>query len=268
MTDNRPIGVFDSGVGGLTIVKQLMKVLPHENIVYFGDTARVPYGSKSKETVTKYSLQDIRFLQSKNVKAIIVACNTASSNSLTEMRNTFDIPIFGVVEPGVKAALKATKNKKIGIIGTAATVRSKAYETMICNADKDIQVFTKSCPLFVPLAEEGWTDNEVAKLTAKQYLAELIEKEIDALVLGCTHYPLLKRCIGTTVGENIKLVDPAKVTAKKMNFFLTEHCMKNTSQTEGQRQFYLSDTTATFGFICQKSLQHHYEAEIIDIETY
>ena len=150
MTDNRPIGVFDSGVGGLTVVKQLMKVLPHENIVYFGDTARVPYGSKSKETVTKYSLQDVRFLQSKNVKAIIVACNTASSNSLTEMRNTFDIPIFGVVEPGVKAALKATKNKKIGIIGTAATVRSKAYETMICNADKDIQVFTKSCPLFVP----------------------------------------------------------------------------------------------------------------------
>ncbi len=268
MTDNRPIGVFDSGVGGLTVVKQLMKVLPHENIVYFGDTARVPYGSKSKETVTKYSLQDVRFLQSKNVKAIIVACNTASSNSLTEMRNTFDIPIFGVVEPGVKAALKATKNKKIGIIGTAATVRSKAYETMICNADKDIQVFTKSCPLFVPLAEEGWTDNEVAKLTAKQYLAELIEKEIDALVLGCTHYPLLKRCIGTTVGESIKLVDPAKVTAKMMNFFLTEHCMKNTSQTEGQRQFYLSDTTATFGFICQKALKHHYEAEIIDIETY
>ncbi len=266
--DTRPIGVFDSGVGGLTVVKQVMKVMPHENIVYFGDTARVPYGSKSKEAVTKFSLQNVRFLKTKDVKAIIVACNTASSNSLEAMRQATEIPVFGVVVPGVEAAVKATKNKKVGIIGTAATVRSGAYETMIREANPEIQVFSKACPLFVPLAEEGWTDNDVSRLTAQSYLAELLAKGIDSLVLGCTHYPLLKRCIGTTVGDSVKLVDPAKATARQVMDFLAARGQLNESETEGERRFYLSDTTDMFGFLCQKALKKRYEAEIIDIEKY
>lgn len=265
--DTRPIGVFDSGVGGLTVVKQVMKVMPHENIVYFGDTARVPYGSKSKEAVTKFSLQNVRFLETKDVKAIIVACNTASSNSLDAMRAATDTPIFGVVVPGVEAAVRATKNHKVSIIGTAATVRSGAYETMIREENPDIQVFSKACPLFVPLAEEGWTDNEVSRLTAQSYLQELLAKGIDSLVLGCTHYPLLKRCIGTTVGDAVKLVDPAKATARQVKEFLAERGQLNENEEEGVRRFYLSDTTNTFGFLCQKALKHPYEAEIIDIEN-
>ena len=266
--DTRPIGVFDSGVGGLTVVKQVMKVMPHENIVYFGDTARVPYGTKSKEAVTKYSLQNIRFLRTKDVKAIIVACNTASSNSLEEMRAAFDLPIFGVVVPGVEEALRSTKNKKVGIIGTAGTVRSGSYEKLIRQHDHEIEVFSKACPLFVPLAEEGWVDNEVSRLAAKNYLDELVKTGIDSLVLGCTHYPLLKRCIGTTVGEAIRLVDPAKATAKHVQKFLGERSLLNEEETEGSRQFYLSDRTDTFSFICQKALKHGYQAEIIDIEKY
>ena len=266
--DTRPIGVFDSGVGGLTVVKQIMKVMPHENIVYFGDTARVPYGTKSKEAVTKYSKQNVRFLLSKEVKAIIVACNTASSNSLDALRETFDVPIFGVVVPGVEEALRSTKNKKIGVIGTPGTVRSGAYERMICEQDNEMQVFTKACPLFVPLAEEGWTDNEVSRQAAKRYLEELVATGIDSLVLGCTHYPLLKRCIGQTVGEAIKLVDPAKATARRVMAFLKEHDLLNESEGIGEKQFYLSDSTDTFRFVCQKALKHPYEPEIIDIEMY
>lgn len=266
--DTRPIGVFDSGVGGLTVVKQMMKVLPHENIVYFGDTARVPYGTKSKETVTKYSKQDVRFLLSQEVKAIIIACNTASSNSLEELRAAFDVPLFGVVVPGVEEALRSTKNHKIGVIGTAGTVRSGAYERMICQKNSEMQVFSKACPLFVPLAEEGWTENSVAHQTAENYLRELIDKGIDSLVLGCTHYPLLKRCIGNTVGEAIKLVDPAKATAKQVQSFLAENGLLNESLAEGTRTFYLSDSTDTFAFLCRKALKHSYQAEIIDIEKY
>lgn len=266
--DTRPIGVFDSGVGGLTVVKQIMKVMPHENIIYFGDTARVPYGTKSKEAVTKYSKQNVRFLLSKDVKAIIVACNTASSNSLDELRTTFDVPIFGVVVPGVEEALRATKNKKIGVIGTQGTVRSGAYERMICAGDSEMQVFTKACPLFVPLAEEGWTDNEVSRQAAKNYLTDLVATGIDSLVLGCTHYPLLKRCIGTTVGDAIKLVDPAKATAKRVMHFLGERGMLNENEEVGEKQFYLSDSTDTFKFVCQKALKHGYQPEIIDIEKY
>jgi glutamate racemase len=266
--DTRPIGVFDSGVGGLTVVKQIMKVMPHENIVYFGDTARVPYGTKSKEAVTKYSKQNVRFLLSKGVKAIIVACNTASSNSMDAMREAFDVPIFGVVVPGVEEAVQATKNKKIGVIGTAGTVRSGAYEKLILEKDSEMQVFTKACPLFVPLAEEGWTDNEVSRQAAKRYLDELVEKGIDSLVLGCTHYPLLKRCIGTTVGEDIKLVDPAKATAIRVMNFLGERNQLNQEEAEGKKQFYLSDSTDMFQFVCEKALKFPYQPEIIDIERY
>ncbi len=266
--DNRPIGVFDSGVGGLTVVKQVMKTLPNENIVYFGDTARLPYGSKSKEAVTKFSRQIVRFLLTKDVKAIIIACNTASSNSLDILREEFEVPLFGVVIPGVEEALRSTKNKKVGIIGTAATIRSNAYKTLICESDSEIQVFSKPCPLFVPLVEEGWTENDIAKLTAERYLRELINQGIDSLVLGCTHYPLLKRCIGETVGDRVKLVDPAKATAKRVEKFLETNQLLNKKENQGQRLFYVSDSTDKFGFICQKALKQSYEPEIIDIEKY
>ncbi|KXL54088.1 glutamate racemase [Anaerotignum neopropionicum] len=266
--DKRPIGIFDSGVGGLTVVKQVMKVMPHENIVYFGDTARLPYGSKSKEAVTKFSKQNVRFLLTKEVKAIIVACNTASSNSLEELHKAFDVPIFGVVDAGVAEALRTTQNKKIGVIGTAGTVRSRAYEKMILRQEATMEVFSKACPLFVPLAEEGWTENEVARLTAENYLEGLLAKGIDSLVLGCTHYPLLKRCIGTVVGENVKLVDPAKATAKQVKLFLQEKGITNLEEKTGERTFYLSDYTDMFYSICQKALKQGYHPEIMDIEQF
>ncbi len=236
--DKRPIGIFDSGVGGLTVVKQIMKALPNENIIYFGDTARLPYGTKSKKTVTKFSKQIVRFLLTKNVKAVIIACNTASSNSLEELRQTFELPIFGVIVPGVEEAIRSTKNKKVGIIGTASTIRSKAYETLLAQADSTIEVYAKPCPLFVSLVEEGWTENTVAKLTAENYLTELVEKGIDSLVLGCTHYPLLKRCIGETVGSSIKLVDPAKATARMVKAFLAEHRLLQQGENIAERYFY------------------------------
>ncbi|MBQ5708880.1 MAG: glutamate racemase, partial [Anaerotignum sp.] len=193
---------------------------------------------------------------------------TASSNSMDAMREAFDVPIFGVVVPGVEEAVQATKNKKIGVIGTAGTVRSGAYEKMILEKDSEMQVFTKACPLFVPLAEEGWTDNEVSRQAAKRYLDELVEKGIDSLVLGCTHYPLLKRCIGTTVGDDIKLVDPAKATAIRVMNFLGERNQLNQEEAEGKKQFYLSDSTDMFQFVCEKALKFPYQPEIIDIERY
>lgn len=266
--DNRPIGVFDSGVGGLTVVKQVIKELPNEQIIYFGDTARVPYGNKSKEVVTKFSRQDIRFLLTQNVKAIIIACNTVSSNSMDILKNEFDIPLFGVVIPGVNEALKTTKNKKIGIIGTEATVRSGAYKKLILDKDKDITVYSKPCPLFVPLVEEGWTYNDVSKITAEKYLKELVEKDIDSIVLGCTHYPLLKQCIGEAIGEKIKLVDPAHATAILVKEYLEKNGMIRVSDEEPKLIFYLSDTTDKFGMICEKALKKVYSAQKIDIEKY
>lgn len=264
--DNRPIGVFDSGVGGLTVVKQVIKTLPEEDIIYFGDTARVPYGSKSKETVTKFSSQIIRFLLSKNVKAVIIACNTVSSNSYDELTKEFNIPIIEVVTPGVESCIKATRNKIVGIIGTESTIKSGAYEKKLKIIDNEIKVYSKACPLFVPLAEEGWTDNDISRLTIEIYLKDLLEKGIDSIVLGCTHYPLLKRCIGKVVGENVKIVDPAYATAIKMKEFLKNNDMlaKNT----GNMTFFVSDNTEKFDFICKTVLKRECIAEKIEIEKY
>ncbi len=266
--DNRPIGIFDSGVGGLTVAKQVIKVLGNENIVYFGDTARLPYGSKSKETVTRFSKQIVRFLLTKDVKSVIIACNTASANSLEELQKTFDIPIFGVVVPGASEAVKATKNKKVGIIGTVGTVRTNAYKKLICDYDSNIEVFSKACPLFVPLVEEDWTNNEITRLTAEKYLKELLDEGIDSLVLGCTHYPLLKQCIGDVVGENVKLVDPAKETALTVKKFLTENNMLNDSKEENHHIFYVSDYTEQFDVLCKKALKKVYKPHVINIESY
>ncbi len=266
--DNRPIGVFDSGVGGLTVVKQIVKLLPNESLVYFGDTARVPYGSKSKEIVTKFSSQIIRFLMTKNVKAVVIACNTVSSNCYEILSEEFpQLPIIEVVTPGVESCLAATRNKIVGLIGTYGTVSSGAYEKRLKAADPNIQVYKKACPLFVPLAEEGWVNNDVARLTAATYLKELTDKNVDSIILGCTHYPILKACIGEIVGEGVTIVDPAKATAQRLKEYLENHNMLTDNTEEAERLFYVSDKSH-FEQICSRVLHEDYHAEKIDIEKY
>lgn len=264
--DSRPIGIFDSGVGGLTVVKQVVKALPNEDIIYFGDTARVPYGSKSKETVTKFSSQIIRFLLSKKVKSVVIACNTVSSNCFEELTNQFSLPIIEVVSSGVESCVEQSKNKIVGVIGTEATVKSGAYEKKIIDYDSDFKVFSKACPLFVPIAEEGWADTEVARLTAEIYLKPLVRKGIDSIILGCTHYPILKKCIGGVVGENIKIIDPAYATAIKTRDYLEKNNML--SQSGGNITFFVSDETEKFDFICESVLGKNCIAEKINIEIY
>ena len=222
-----PIGVFDSGVGGLTVAREIMRQIPQERIVYFGDTARVPYGSKSTDTLIRYTRQIIRFLKTRGVKAIVVACNTASAVALEAVRDELDIPIIGVVRPGAKVAVQATKNKKIGIIGTETTVNSGMYVKLIQELLPDAQVIGKACPLFVPLVEEGWTKDPVTEEVARRYLADLQNSDIDSLILGCTHYPLLRHMVGEIMGENVTLVNPAYETALELKALLEREGIAN-----------------------------------------
>jgi glutamate racemase len=196
----KSIGVFDSGIGGLTVVHALMKHLPHENITYFGDTARVPYGSKSAEVVREYAFEDTRFLLEQGVKLIVAACNTVSAVAIDDLKAQFDVPIIGMIDPGADAARKATKNGRIGVIGTLATIASESYSRALRQRDPALAVISRPCPLFVPLAEEGWTDHPVSQMVADEYLADLRQQHIDTLILGCTHYPILREVIQRTVG--------------------------------------------------------------------
>lgn len=267
-----PIGVFDSGVGGLTVAREIMRQLPNEKIVYFGDTARVPYGSKSKNTIIKYSRQIIRFLRTKNVKAIVVACNTASAFALEEIRNEIDIPIIGVVKPGAKVAVEKTKNKKIGVIGTEATVGSGIYTTYINENDKDIKVYPKACPLFCPLVEEGWLKDSVTYEVAKRYLADLKKEDIDTLVLGCTHYPLLRGMLGEIMGEGVTLVNPAYETAIGLKSLLEENGIEAHDEhryASDMYDFYVSDTAEKFKSFANSILPFHIDQITqINIEEY
>jgi len=205
MTNNKgPIGIFDSGIGGLTVLKEIITALPDEDTLYLGDTARLPYGTKSEETVIKYSVENTRFLLKYNIKLLVVACNTASAVSLQVLRKQFSIPIVGVIEAGARAASRATKNGKVGIIGTETTVSSGAYTKAIREINSDIDTFGQSCPLFVPLVEEGWIDDDVTFTVAERYLGNLKDKGIDTLVLGCTHYPLLKGVIQKVMGDSVR----------------------------------------------------------------
>jgi len=219
MTKRHPIGVFDSGVGGLTVVRALRTALPGEDIIYLGDTARVPYGSKSPRTVEKYSLGCLRFLLDRDVKLVLIACNTASANALPALIEASPVPVIGAVEPGAASALLATKNKHVGVIGTLGTVKSGAYEKAIAARTPTANVTALACPLLVPVAEEGWTDDVIATLIAKKYLAQLFERdrEIDTLVLGCTHYPLLRetltRVANELAGHDVAVVDSASAMA-------------------------------------------------------
>lgn len=238
-----PIGVFDSGIGGLTVAKEIIKSLPGENIVYFGDTARVPYGSKSRKTVLAYSRQIVRFLRSKDVKTIVIACNTASALALSELEQEIDIPIIGVVKPGVKAAMDRTRNGRIGVIATTSTIESGLYPELIKKASPDTEVFTQACPLLCPLAEEGWIDDEITDSVIRRYLDELLKKNIDTLILGCTHYPILINAFNRIVGDEITLVNPAYETAVSLRALLTEKELLNTEEKEPLYSFYSSDTT-------------------------
>ncbi|MGB4439979.1 MAG: glutamate racemase [Sedimentibacter sp.] len=264
--DNRPIGIFDSGVGGLTVMREVMEQLPFENIIYFGDTARIPYGSKSEQTIRKYSYQCSSFLKNKNVKTIVIACNTASSIALDNLKNNFDIPIIGVIDPGARSAAAATETGRIGVIGTIATINSNAYQSKIMEYRHDAEVIGIPCPLFVPIVEEGWEYSNVAELTAEKYLEELIEHDVDALVLGCTHYPILRHTIKKVVGPNVKLVNPAYETARDLKKMLEEKNLLNESFEKPRYEYYASDAPERLrrigGNFLKKEIDNLYEIAI------
>ncbi len=238
--NNKAIGVFDSGLGGLTSVKELMKIVPGEDIVYFGDTGRVPYGTRSEETIIKYTKQDIAFLKSFDIKLILVACGTVSSVALPVICDK-SVKIVGVVEPASKAAIKATKNKRIGVIGTSGTIKSNSYKKTIEEITPETKVFQQACPMFVPLVENGYFDHEATKIIAKEYLKPLMEAKVDTIILGCTHYPLLKRVIGEIVGEDVILIDSGKAAADYVKEILEKENILN-AKKEGSCEFYSSDS--------------------------
>ena len=243
-----PVGVFDSGVGGLTVAREISRQLPLENIVYFGDTARVPYGSKSQNTIIRFSEQIISFLKTKGVKAIVIACNTASALALDAVKDEFDIPVMGVVIPGARAAVEAMKKRKVGVVGTDATVQSGMYTKIIHGMAPDIEVIEKACPLFVPLVEEGFKEHHVTQEVIEFYLESMRSTGIDAMILGCTHYPLLRSRIRDYMGKDIQIVNPAYETAMDLKALLREQNMENdgTTAQHSRYEFYVSDMAEKF----------------------
>ncbi len=265
----RPIGIFDSGVGGLTVVAEIMKILPDENLVYFGDVGRSPYGGRSKEIITQFTRQDIRFLLEHRVKFIVAACNTASAVALDVVRKEFDIDILGVIDPGAKAAVSYTRNSRVGIIGTVATISSDSYAKSIENKDDKMKVFSLACPLFVPLVEEGYIEKDATSLIARDYLKTLIDVNIDTLVLGCTHYPLLKRVIGKVMGPAVRLVDSAEETAREAASVLAAKNLLRREGGEVVHKFYVSDVPDRFSQIAQQFLgQNINNITRVDITRY
>ncbi len=245
MSNDNPIGIFDSGIGGLTVFKEISTMLPFEDILYLGDTARVPYGTRSSETVARYSFECTDFLISRRIKVLVVACNTVSAISLGEIRERVSIPVIGVIEPGAKAAVAATKNKKIGVIGTEATIKSSAYFKAIRAIDETIEMFALACPLFVPLVEEGWTEGNIARLVAEKYLSPLKGKGIDTIVLGCTHYPLLKNVI-KQVMDGVSIIDSAVETGKALKAVLSKGPLLSDSGRPGSHRFFVTNSTEKF----------------------
>lgn len=267
---NRSIGVFDSGLGGLTVMKEIVNALPNENIVYFGDTGRVPYGTRSRETIKKYAKEDARFLLSKNVKAIVAACGTVSAVA-ADTAEVLPVPFFEMITPAVNAALKATKNKKIGIIGTPATVKSQEHKKRISVLLPDAEIYSVACPLFVPLVEEGLTspNNLIVYETAKKYLTPLKEKGIDTLILGCTHYPLLSEVISLILGNSVTLINPATELSHILKKYLKDNKLINSSG--GEHNYYVSDMTASFKSTAQNLISEEIDennAKQVDITKY
>jgi glutamate racemase len=265
---NRPIGIFDSGLGGLTVMKAIQKELPQERLVYFGDTARIPYGSKSPDTIIRYSRQIFRFLLSREkVKVVVVACNTSSAWALDSMRREFKVPILGVIEPGAHAAIEVTRNGRIGVIGTEGTIYSGAYPKVIHKFMPKARVVSKPCPLFVPLVEEGKLTGLVAETVAREYLKPLLEEKIDTLLLGCTHYPLLKKTIHKILGAKVKIVDSAEETARALHRNLETYGVELNGRGSGK--YYVSDLSRKFQEHAQRFLGRHINrVEKIFIERY
>lgn len=268
--DNRAIGIFDSGVGGLTTVKELCKLLPHENIVYFGDTGRIPYGTRSRETIRKYTAQDIEFLRRHNVKLMIAACGTVSTTITPELVDSIGVPFSGVVTPAVQAACAATANGRIGVIGTAAAVRSGAYGRAIHAINPDVHVYGNACPLFVPLVENGFIepDNEITTKVAEIYLKPIIEERVDTLILGCTHFPLIYDLIDKVLDYKVTLIDTGREVARWAQGFLTG-CDMLTEENTGACEFYVTDSADSFTSVAEIFLGEKItgKVEMIDIET-
>jgi glutamate racemase len=254
MSSSAPVGVFDSGIGGLTVAQEVIRQLPHESVIYFGDTARVPYGPKSPETVRRYSREIAGFLREQGVKSIVIACNTATAHALGALREEMDMPVIGVVEPGARAAVAATTRGHVGVIGTVGTIKSGAYERAIRALDPDMLVTARACPLFVPLVEEGWTDHEATRLIAREYLQPMIDAEIDTLVLGCTHYPLLKALLAEVLGPDVKLIDSAEETAAETARTLATANLAAALDAEPTYRFIASDDPLQFLQLGQRFL--------------
>jgi len=257
------IGIFDSGIGGLTVVKEIFNLLPDYQIIYFGDTARTPYGTKGDKTIIKYAQQDAEFLKSHGAKLIIVACNTASAVAYDQLKKEFTLPLFEVITPAVAAAIQASINKKIGVIGTQATVASGIYQRLIKQKDDKIKVFSKACPLLVPLVEENWLTKPETKRILKSYLRPLKNKQIDTLILGCTHYPLLKKMIKEIMGKKVTIVDPAQATAQTVKDFLGQN---NIAVKGSDHQFFVTDINSKSKEVAQKWLNKKISLQEIDIE--
>lgn len=262
--DNRPIGVFDSGLGGLTVMREIMERMPNESIVYFGDTGRVPYGTRGTETIIKYVVSDINFLMKFDIKAIVVACGTASSVSLDYVVDKYDLPIIGVVSPTSDAAAKATKNKRIGVLGTSGTINSGSYERALKNIDSTIEVVSKACPLFVPLVENGYLNNEVVRLVAAEYLKPLIEAGVDTIILGCTHYPLLSEVICDIMSADVVLINSGGPTSDYVCELLKQKNMLSNQKAE--YKYFVSDDVSNFVTLGSMFLQRHIDNEVSRIE--
>lgn len=268
MSDTRPIGIFDSGIGGLTVVREVFRRLPGESVVYFGDTARVPYGTKSPEVVRRFALQDILFLMRQEVKLLVAACHTVSSVALEGLNQEFHLPILGVVEPGVRAALKATSNNRIGVIGTRATVSSRTYETKLSAQREGVTVISRACPLFVPLAEEGWLEGDVVERIARIYLEPIRKERVDTLILGCTHYPLLKAVIRETMGPEVRVIDSAEETARLVGKRLNLIRMENDPGQRAEHRFFVSDIPDQFAEVGRRFLGEDLgRVERVDLES-
>ena len=264
----KAIGVFDSGIGGLTVVHEITMRLPNEEIVYLGDTARLPYGTKSPETVLRFLRENLEFLKRKNVKMIVVACNTASSVALPKLLDEERMPLVGVLLPGARAAARSTRTKRVGVIGTTATIRSGAYEDALWELEPAIKIWSRACPLFVPLVEEGWHEDEITVLTAKRYLDPMADFGADTLVLGCTHYPVIKGVISRVVGEKILLVDSAHETAAEVERVLAEHALRSVVDRPGRITVYVTDIPYLFKEVGERFLRRPMErVERIDLET-
>ena len=254
MTSDSPVGVFDSGIGGLTVAHAVMQQLPHESVTYFGDTARVPYGPKSPETVRRYSLEIASFLVDQGIKTLVVACNTATAHALPALREALTMPVIGVIEPGARAAVEVTRNGHVGVIGTTGTIKSGAYERALRAIEPSLRVTARACPLFVPLVEEGWVSHEATTLVAEEYLAPLLREDVDTVVLGCTHYPLLKGVISEVLGSSVRLIDSAEETARETSAVLGQQQLAASASSDPRYRFIASDDPLMFLQLGQRFL--------------